>query len=236
VLIAALVVGQILQSVSRPYLERSVPAGQIPIVAATALAGAVALAIVVIVFRVRLGGQILRGVRDRSLRLAGPESLPARYAIADPPGRAVLATLALVDLALLLLIQGTFHTPVLSIADDHVTRQQATVAYVAVVVLVSLLVLLKLYRTGAPVLVLLLWWGLDRRPDRVRSILASRAPSRKSSCEAWPSDPRTVSRPSATFRRRWWSPSSARAACSWRPNKPWWRWAPGSRRSSVSRF
>jgi hypothetical protein len=162
VLIAALVVGQAWQSISRPYVEQSVPLGQFPVVSASALAGGVMIAIVVIVLRARLGQQMLSAVRGTSLSVPAPESLPARYVLPDPPVRAALAFLALIDVALLLLVQNTIHASVLSLADNYVSRQQATTAYVVLVVILSLVLLFKLYRTGAPVLVLLLWWGLDR--------------------------------------------------------------------------
>jgi hypothetical protein len=162
VLLAALVVGQLVQGVSRPYVEKSVRAGEFPVLAASVLGVVLLLAIVVIVMRVQLGNQMLGGARSGALRWPTPESLPARYALADPSRRAVLGVLALIDVALLLLLQSTLRTPALSIADDYLSRPQATTAYVVVVVCVSLLVLLKTWRTGGPVLVLLLWWGLDR--------------------------------------------------------------------------
>jgi hypothetical protein len=162
VLLAALVVGQLVQAVSRPYVEKAVRAGEFPVLAASVLAVALVLAVVVIVVRVRLGNQMVHGARSGELSLPVPESLPARYALADPSRHAVLGLLALVDVALLLLLQSTLRTPALSIADDYVSRPQATTAYVVVLMLVSLVVLVKLWRTGGPVLVLLLWWGLDR--------------------------------------------------------------------------
>jgi hypothetical protein len=161
VLIAALLAGQVAQSVLRPHVEESpVAFGQIPVFAVTALGIALALAVLVLVVRVRLGSQMTGAARNFSLPRS--ESLPARYAIADPPRQAVLGALALIDVALVLLVQNTLRAPVLSIADDYVTRAQANVAYVGLVILVSLVVLIRLYRTGAPVLVLLLWCGLDR--------------------------------------------------------------------------
>jgi hypothetical protein len=162
ILLVALVIGQLVQIFSRPYVEAPVRAGQFPVVAASVLAVALLLAIVVIVLRVRLGNQMLSGVRASSLSLPAPESLPARYAITDPQRRAVAGTLALIDVALLLLLQSTLRTPVLSIADDYVDRARANAVYVVLIVLVSLILLVKLYRTGGPVLVLMLWWGLDR--------------------------------------------------------------------------
>ena len=162
VLIAALIAGQVLQSALRSRVEESVPRGQLPVVAASVLAVAVGLAILVIVLRVRLGGQLLGGVRSNALSLPAPESLPPRYAVDDPPRQVVGGTLALIDIGLLLLIQNTIRAPLLSIGDDYVTRPQANLAYVAAIVLVALVLLIKLYRTGGPVLVLLLWWALDR--------------------------------------------------------------------------
>jgi hypothetical protein len=162
VLIAALVAGQVLQSVLRSRVEESVPRGQFPVVAASVLAVALVLAIVVIVLRVRLGGQLLGFARTTALSLPAPESLPPRYVLADPPRQVVGGALALIDIGLLLLLQNTLRAPVLSIADDHVTRAQANLAYVLVIVLLALVLLVKLSRTGGPVLVLLLWSGLDR--------------------------------------------------------------------------
>ncbi len=112
VLLVALVIGQLVQSLSRPYVEEPVRVGELPVVAVSALAVAALLAIVVVVVRVQLGNQLLSGVRARSLSLPAPESLPARYALADPQRRAVAGTLALVDVALLLLVQSTLRTPV----------------------------------------------------------------------------------------------------------------------------
>ena len=68
----------------------------------------------------------------------------------------------MIDIGLLLLIQNTIRAPALSIGDDYVTRPQANLIYVVVIVVVALVLLIKLSRTGGPVLVLLLWWGLDR--------------------------------------------------------------------------
>jgi hypothetical protein len=162
VLIAALVAGQVLQGVLRARVEESVPRGQFPVVAASVLAVALVLAIVAIVLRVRLGGQMLASVRASTLSLPAPESLPPRYVVADPPRQVVGGMLTLVDIGLLLLIQSTLRAPALSIVDDYLTRPRANLAYVVVIVLVALVLLIKLSRTGGPVLVLLLWWGLDR--------------------------------------------------------------------------
>src|SRR5262245_59720409 len=111
VLLAALVVGQMVQAVSRPYIEKSVRAGEFPVLAASVLGLAVVLAVVVIVVRVQLGNQLVSGARSVALSLPAPESLPPRYALADPPRRAVLGLLALIDVALLLLLQSTLRTP-----------------------------------------------------------------------------------------------------------------------------
>jgi hypothetical protein len=161
VLLAALLIGQVGQRLAAPYVAESVRAGAFPVVATSVLGVAVLLAVVVIVVRVRLGNQILAGMRARSLSLPAPESLPARYALTDPPRRAVAGTLALVDIVLLLLILSTLRDPALAIAGEYVTPQQAETAFVAALVVLSLVALVKLYRTGGPVLVLLLWWGLD---------------------------------------------------------------------------
>ncbi len=162
VLLVALVVGQLVQGLSRPYIERSVASGEFPVVAASVLAVALVLALLVVVGRVQFGNQLLRGVRDGALSLRAPESLPSRYMIADPSRRAVASVLALIDVGLLLLLQSTVRAPLLSLADDYVDRTRANTVYVGVVVLLSLIVLVKLWRAGGPVLVLLLWWGLDR--------------------------------------------------------------------------
>ncbi|HEY2592404.1 MAG TPA: hypothetical protein VGK33_00735, partial [Chloroflexota bacterium] len=162
VLLAALLIGQVGQRLAAPYVAEPVRAGEFPVVPASVLAVAMLLAIVAMVARVRLGNQMLASMRARSLSLPAPESLPARYALTDPPRRAVAGTLALVDVVLLLLILSTLRDPVLAIAGDYVTPQQSETVFVAVLVLLSLVALVKLYRTGGPVLLLLLWWGLDR--------------------------------------------------------------------------
>jgi len=74
----------------------------------------------------------------------------------------VSGLLAMLDLALLLLVQSTLRQPAVVIASMYVTRVIADTAFVGLVVLLSLLVLVKLYRAGGPVVALLLWWGLDR--------------------------------------------------------------------------
>jgi hypothetical protein len=162
VLLAALLIGQVGQRLAAPYVAEPVRADELPVVAASVLAVAVLLAIVVVVVRVRLGTQMLAGMRARSLSLPAPESLPARYAVDDPPRQAVAGTMALVDIVLLLLILSTLRGPVLALVGDFLTPEQAEMVFVAVLVLLSLVALVKLYRTGGPVLVLLLWWGLDR--------------------------------------------------------------------------
>jgi hypothetical protein len=161
-LLAALVVGQVVRIASQSFVDQPHPVGQIPLVAAGVLGVGFVLATTVVWIRVRLGNQLAAGAYAQELKLLAPASLLARYAVADPPGHVVEGGLAVVDLVLLLLVQSTLRQPAVAIAQDFVPRAWADAAFVSVVVLLSLLLLAKLYRTAGPVFVLALWWGLDR--------------------------------------------------------------------------
>src|SRR5579859_968008 len=87
ILIAVVIVGQALQKVLQASIEQPYGSDQFPVVPAVVLGVMIVLAIVVVWLRVRLGGQLLSaGAR---LSLPAPESLPARYKLADPTPRAI---------------------------------------------------------------------------------------------------------------------------------------------------
>ena len=168
VLLAALVVGQLVQALSRPYVEASASSNEFPVVAASVLGLALVLALVVVIGRVQAGNRLVNGVRAGTLGLPGARIFcPARYAIADPSRRAVAGVLALIDLGLLLLLQSTVRVPVLSIASDYLDRPRATSVYVVLAVLVSLLVLVE------PV--------AHRRPGADATVLVGAGPRRADS-------------------------------------------------------
>lgn len=163
VLLAALVVGQVLAKLAQPHFSDSPLAGPVPLVPAVTLGVSVVLAIVIVWLRARLGQQLVDSARARDLSLPRPASLPKRYEVLDAPRQVTSAGLGLVDLALLLLIQATFRGAILALADEFlVPRGRAEAVFVAVVVLIAVLLLIRLWQTGGPVLVLLLWWGIDR--------------------------------------------------------------------------
>src|SRR5579872_6468160 len=153
-LIVAVVAGQVLQHVMQASMEDYYPVGELPVLPLVALVVALGLAIVIIWCRVALGHDLLRVVKTSALALPAPESLPKRYVVADPPQQLVNGSLALLDVILLLLVQSTFRGPILAIASGYVTRSTAEIVYVLAVVLLTLLLLAKLFRQGGPVLML----------------------------------------------------------------------------------
>lgn len=160
ILIAVLIVGQALQKVLLPLVEEPYSSGEFPLLPTLVLAVMLVLAAVVVWLRVRLGGQLhSAGAR---LSLPAPESLPARYRLAEPTPRAISGALSLLDIALVLLVAATLRAPVRALAGHYVSPVWAEVGFVVLVLLAALLVLSTLFRTGGPVLVLLLWSGLDR--------------------------------------------------------------------------
>lgn len=157
VLLGAVIAGQVLQRVLARYVNQPSTMADIAVlVAMLALAG------VAVWVRLSLGNQLASAARGRHLTVPAPASLPARYAVADAPDKAVTALLAALDIALLLLVQSTLRAPLLAVAQGYVRETWAETAFVAVVVALALLILAKLYSAGAPVLVQLVWWGLDR--------------------------------------------------------------------------
>ncbi len=161
-LIAALVVGQVLARVEESLIEPRHPFGQFPVVAAAALVVGLVLAGLVVLLRVQLGNELAAAARTRAISLPTPESLPPRYSVTDPSGMLVSAGLAALDLALLLLVQASLRAPIAPLAQDYVEPSTADAAYVLLVLALALVVLVKLYRAAGPVLMLLVWWGLDR--------------------------------------------------------------------------
>jgi hypothetical protein len=162
-LLAAIVAGQVLKALTQPHLQDSPLVGRVPLVPAASLAAALVLAALILMLRIRLGQQLVTAAKARAIALPDPASLPKRYAVSDPATQVTSAALGLLDLALLLLVQATLLGPVLALADRFLVRRTwADSAFVALVVLLALLLLLKLWRMGGPVLVLLLWWALDR--------------------------------------------------------------------------
>ena len=161
VLLGALVLGQVVQKVAAPLLVDTGGIGQVPVMAIAVLALAVAFAAVVIVLRVRLGATLREAA---NVRLEVPRSLPARYVIAAPGAQLVSALLAIVDLALLLLLQNTLRGALLALVDHYqlLQRNTAQMVYVGVVVLIALLLMVRVFRVAGPVVVLLLWWGMER--------------------------------------------------------------------------
>ena len=162
VLIAVVVVGQVLEKVLRPAVEEPYGASQFPVVPAVVLGLMLLLAIVAVWLRARCGSQVVAAAKTSGVSLPRPASLPSRYVVADPPRQAIGGGLALLDVALVLLIAATLRAPLLAIARHYVPPTWAEVAFVALVLLAVLFVLAKVYRSGGPVLVLILWWGLDR--------------------------------------------------------------------------
>ena len=164
ILLGAVVLGQVLQRVAQPLLAQTVPSNELPLVPIAVLALALVLAILVVWFRARLGGQLDVAAGERAPSVVMPESLPSRYAVADPAGRVVAGVLALIDLALLLLLQNTLRGPLLALNDHYrvVSRTLADAVWVVLVVVLALVLLTKAWRASGPVLVLVMWWGLDR--------------------------------------------------------------------------
>jgi hypothetical protein len=163
VLLAAVIVGQVLQRLVQPSLQGSPLVGQVPVVPAGALGAAVVLGLVIVWLRVRLGHQLAAAARERNVSLPESASLPKGYEVRDPPGQIVGGGLGVVDLVLLLVVQSTLRGPTLALSSAYfVPRNWVEVGFVAVVVLIALLMLVKLYRTAGPVLVPVAWWGLDR--------------------------------------------------------------------------
>jgi len=164
ILLGAVILGQVLQKVAQPLLTQAVPSDEVPVVPIVVLALALVLAILVVWFRARLGSQLDAAAAVRAPSVVMPESLPSRYAVADPAGRVVAGVLGLIDLALLLLLQNTLRGPVLALNEHYavVSRTLADAVWVGVVVVLALVLLMKVWRASGPVLVLLMWWGLDR--------------------------------------------------------------------------
>ncbi len=163
VLLAAIVLGQVLERLAQSYLLDSTTIGQLPLVPLAVLAAQLVLVLLILWFRVRLGNQLVAAARERALSLPEPASLPKQYVLADPAAHVTAGALGVVDVVLLLLVQSTLRDPILTLTDHFlIPRTTAESAFVLVVVLIAVLMLIKLYRAGAPVLVLLLWWGLDR--------------------------------------------------------------------------
>jgi hypothetical protein len=163
VLLAALIVGQVVQRLVQPSLQDSPLVGQVPVVPLAALGVAVVLGLVIVWLRVRLGHQLAAAARERSLSLPESASLPKGYEVRDPPGQIVGGGLGVVDLVLLLAVQSTLRGPLLALGTAYgVQRTWLEVGFVFVVVLIALLLLVKLYRVAGPALVPVVWWGLDR--------------------------------------------------------------------------
>jgi hypothetical protein len=163
VLLAALIVGQVVQRLVQPSLQDSPLVGRVPVVPLAALGVAVVLGLLIVWLRVRLGHQLASAARERSLSLPESASLPKGYEVRDPPGQIVGGGLGVVDLVLLLAVQSTLRGPVLALGSAYgVQRTWLEVGFVFVVVLIALLMLVKLYRVAGPVLVPVVWWGLDR--------------------------------------------------------------------------
>ena len=160
ILIAVVIVGQVAQKLLHGWVEQPYGAGEFPVLPALVLGVMLVLAILVVWLRARLGSQLVSaGAR---LSLPAPESLPAGYVVADPPRQAVRSGLALLDVVLVLLVAATLRAPALALVRHFVAETWAEVAVVAIIIVAVLVVLGKLFRTGGPVLVLLLWSGLDR--------------------------------------------------------------------------
>jgi hypothetical protein len=161
VLLVALILGQVLQKLAAPLLIDTGGFNQVPVAPIVVLVIAIALAVVVIVLRVQLGAT-LRAAAD--VRLEVPKSLPSRYAVGAPGAQMVSALLALVDLVLLLLLQNTVRGSLLALVEHSQLLQRTTaeMVYVGVIVTIALVMLVRVFRVAGPVLVLLLWWGMDR--------------------------------------------------------------------------
>jgi hypothetical protein len=163
VLLAAIVLGQVLERLAQPHLLDSTTIGQLPLVPLSVLAAQLVLVLLILWFRVRLGNQVVAAARERALSLPEPASLPKQYVLADPAAHITAGALGILDIVLLLLVQSALRDPILTLTDHFlIPRTTAESAFVVVVELIAVLMLIKLYRAGAPVLVLLLWWGLDR--------------------------------------------------------------------------
>jgi hypothetical protein len=164
ILLGAVFLGQILQKVAQPLVAQAVPSSELPIVPIVVLALALVLAILVVWFRARLGTQLDATATERTPSVVMPESLPSRYALADPAGRVVAGVLGVIDLALLLLLQNTLRGPLLALNEHYgvASRTLADAVFVGVIVVLALVLLMKVWRASGPVLVLLMWWGLDR--------------------------------------------------------------------------
>jgi len=194
----------VLQKLAQPLVAQPSASNELPLVPIVVLALAVLLGAVAVWYRVRLGIQLDRAAGERAPSLIMPESLPSRYAVADPAGGVVAGLLGLIDLALLLLLQNTVRGPLLALAEHYnvVPRTLAEAAFVSLIVVIALVLLVKTWRASGPVLVLVMWWGMDRVVPTAgfvgaRPALATAAPSRAS--EATVTAPQTTTDDEATL-------------------------------------
>jgi hypothetical protein len=160
ILLAVVILGQVLEKVLQGSVEQPYGSAQFPVIPAVVLAAMAVLGIAVLWLRVRLGGQLVAA--GGRLSLFAPDSLPPRYAVADPPRQAIGSGLAVLDVVLVLLVAATLRNPAVALAGHYVSPTWAEVGLVVLVLVATLLVLMKLFRTAGPVVVLLLWSGLDR--------------------------------------------------------------------------
>lgn len=166
VLIGAVVIGLLLSPVFRAIEDEAplVVLGSDRVSSAYLvwLVLAIPLCVVVLWARLSLGRRLTAAV----VRVLGDEEQPIRRAGAAAPVDSPTLGAAIVrgslDLTLLLLVQSILRRPLVEVAGAFAPKEWVDGAFVVLVVLVALLILFGLRRSGGPLTTYLVQEGLDR--------------------------------------------------------------------------
>jgi len=212
-LIVAVVLGLVLPVLFGELAERDVPLAiggrRVSLLNVVWLGLAAALSVVIVWARVSIGRDLTEGVRQL---LAGAQAAsaprPAAGAAPDTPALGAAIVRGLLNLALLLIAQSMFRSPLVVVAGAWAPKAWIDGAFVALVVLVALLMLVGLHRVSRPLTEYLVWAGLDHVVPTAgfagRTLPASAPPRAMTSRPAptpappRPAEPTVVSRGGAT--------------------------------------
>jgi hypothetical protein len=163
VLVGAVVLGQLSRVLFEALRHADfLTSGKPPLLGVLGLAVALVWCGVIIWARLRIGQDLNGWARGWFAGFAVDDTVPRRYVIADRGSLLAAALCAIIDLVLLLVMQGTVRAPLLIVTSGYTSPAWADGAFVLVVVILALLVLSHMYQTSKPVAAYLAWSVMDR--------------------------------------------------------------------------
>ena len=144
------------------YTPEARPPGEPSIAAIGGLSVGLLVCLAIVGARVRLGQQLARSARSWQIGQLGTDAVPARYRLTDAPSALAHMVLTAADLLVLVVVDTTLHAPFVAVASAYLPEAQGSGVFVALIVVLAVALLVRLYRASRPVVAYAAWTSLDR--------------------------------------------------------------------------